>query len=305
MQKMDKLLMAEIRALKQERNALILAHNYQLAQVQEVADHIGDSLALSRLAARAGEAVIVFCGVKFMAETAAILAPGKTVLFPVLEAGCPMAAMVDADRVRQLRESHPGCPVVCYVNSSAAVKAESDIACTSANAVAVVTSLPADKPVIFVPDQHLGGYVARQAGRALILPDGFCPAHARVRADEIASWQSIFPRARVVVHPECPAAVCDLADAVESTGGMLRYVKESDADMFIVGTEIGMVYRLRRDNPGKVFIPASEQCVCPDMKLIDLTQLRDALKLNRHVITVPEEIRKRAARAVERMIAIG
>ncbi len=295
-------LIEEIKSLKIRHNALVLAHNYQLAEIQEAADITGDSLALSRKAAETDNATVVFCGVRFMAETAALLCPGKTVLLPVREAGCRLSEMVDAETVRKLRSGHPGAPVVCYVNSTVEVKAESDVVCTSANAVDIVAALP-EKRVIFVPDRNLGAYVAEKTGKELIIPGGFCPSHERISVDEIRRLKALFPDAAVMVHPECTHEVRALADAVESTGGMQRYAAQSAAKRFIVGTEVGMVYRLQADFPDKIFFAASEQGICPDMKFIRLVDLRDALLHTRYVISIDPEVRERALKAVERMLA--
>ena len=294
----------KIRALKQERNATILAHNYQLGEVQDVADFVGDSLELSQRAARVESEVIVFCGVDFMAETAAILCPDKTVLLPVAHASCPMANMITADQLRARKAELPGVPVVCYVNSSAEVKAESDICCTSANGVKVVASLDADA-VLFVPDQYLGAFIATQVAQKMILWPGYCPTHARITSDDIARLRREFPAAVVMVHPECRPDVIESADTAQSTGGMLRFARETSARQVIVGTEIGMIYRLRQENPDKQFIPVSEQAVCPNMKAITLDTVLWALEDLTTVITVPEPVRTRALGAVERMLALG
>ena len=296
-------LRARIADLKRRRQAVILAHNYQLGEVQEIADHVGDSLELSRLAAESRAEVIVFCGVHFMAETAAMLAPAKTVLLPVVNADCPMARMVDADALRRMKARHPDAEVVCYVNTTAAVKAECDVCCTSANAAEIVAQIPAGKEILFVPDRNLGRYVSDRAGRRMLLWPGHCPAHARIRAEDVLEKKRFHPHAPVIVHPECPPAVTRLADAVLSTGGMARYARESEAREIIVGTEIGMLYRLRKENPGKNFIPVTEQAVCPDMKLITLEDVAASLEMLQHRIQVPEEIRSRAARALDRMLA--
>ncbi|MFH1144715.1 MAG: quinolinate synthase NadA [Candidatus Eisenbacteria bacterium] len=291
--------------LKRDRDAVILAHNYQLGEVQDIADHVGDSLELSRIAAQSPAGVIVFCGVHFMAETAAILAPGKTVLLPVLDADCPMARMADADALRRMKVRHPGAVVVCYVNTTAEVKAECDVCCTSANAEKIVSQIPEDSEILFVPDRNLGHYVGARTGRRMLLWPGHCPPHARIRPADILAKKRIFPAAEVIVHPECSAAVIALADAVLSTGGMVRHARASRAREIIVGTEIGMIHRLQRENPATFFIAASEQAVCPNMKKITLTNVLQALERLQYRIEVPAEIARRAEQAVNRMIAVS
>jgi quinolinate synthase len=296
-------LIEKIRELRGKRNAVILAHNYQRGEVQDIADFVGDSLELSRKAAQTAAGVIVFCGVHFMAETAAILSPQKTVLLPVLEAGCPMADMVDAESLRKMRDRIPGAVVVCYVNSSAEVKAECDICCTSANADKVVASIPKEKPILFVPDQFLGSYVSRKTGRKMVLWPGYCPTHARITPGHIELRKREHPGAKVIVHPECRPDVVALADAVLSTGGMCRYASETDATTVIVGTESGIIHRLKKENPGKTFVAVCEQAVCPNMKVITLDDVLWSLEEMKHVIRVPEETRKRAEASVQKMIA--
>jgi quinolinate synthase len=298
-------LVERIQALKKERNAVILAHNYQLGEVQDIADFVGDSLDLSQRAAQTDADVIVFCGVHFMAETASILSPHKTVLLPDSHAGCPMADMADAEALRQKKRELGDVTVVSYVNSTAAVKAESDYCCTSANAVGVVTSLDHAGRLLFLPDQYLGDYVRSQTGREMELWPGYCPTHARIRPEHITRLRDDFPRAEVMVHPECHPAVVGLADRVLSTGGMCRYVRETSADQIIVGTEIGIIHRLRKESPAKTFIPVSEQAVCPRMKLITLEKIVWALEDMTPVVAVPQEIRLLARRAVDRMLAVG
>ena len=293
----------EIRALLKTRNGVLLAHNYMRDEVQEIADITGDSLALSMEAAGTAAEVIVFCGVHFMAESASILAPDKTVLLPRLDAGCPMADMVTAEGLLEMKARHPGVPVVTYVNSSAAVKAESDICCTSANAQKVVDSLP-DKEVIFVPDRNLGQYVARFSDKTFHYWNGFCPTHERLKADDVERLKREHPDALFVCHPECNPAVVALADHVCSTTGMYGFCKESSATRFIIGTEAGILYRLRKENPGKEFILASPALICPNMKLTSLEDIREALTTMAPVVKVPEEIRVRAKGALDRMLAI-
>ncbi len=294
--------LAEINRLRRARQAVILAHNYQPDEVQDLADFVGDSLELSRKAAACDAPVIVFCGVFFMAETAAILSPDKTVLLPTPDAGCPMADMIDAPGLRALRAKHPGAQVVCYVNSSAAVKAESDICCTSANAERIVASIPGE--VIFVPDRHLGGWVGRRLHRALILWNGFCPTHARILPDYIRQLKQEHPQARVFVHPECRAEVVDLADEVLSTGGMLRQARVCPADAIIVATEIGILHRLRAENPGKRFYPATPNACCPNMKKTTLEAIAHGLETGTPRVVVEEPVCSRARQAIVRMLEV-
>lgn len=292
-----------IAALKAEKKAVILAHNYQRAEVQDVADFVGDSLELSQQAAKTNAEVIVFCGVHFMAETAAIICPEKKVLLPDLAAGCRMADMVTPADLEAVKRQFPQALVVCYVNSSAAIKAASDICCTSANAVRVVEAL-GDQEVLFIPDQHLGEYVREITGKQVILWPGFCPTHVAIRPEEILKLKALYPNAPVVVHPECPREVRELADAVLSTGGICRYAREKDFETLIVGTEVGILHRLRKENPGKRFIPASKRAVCPNMKRITLEKIVRALETLQPEVTVPEEIRLKAHRTLERMFAL-
>lgn len=294
-----------IQRLKRERNALIVAHNYQPDEVQAIADFTGDSLALSRRAAQTKASIIVFCGVHFMAETAAILSPEKTVLIPDPEAGCPMADMITAEQLRELKQHHPDATVVTYVNSSAEVKAESDICCTSSNAVAVVNSVEPGRDIIFVPDKHLGSYVAAQTGRRIILWNGYCPTHVKIQAEDILHQKQAHPAARIAVHPECIPPVRDLADAVLSTEGICRYAQRRDVSELIVGTEIGILYRLQTENPHKKFYPASEAAICPNMKKTTLEKVLWSLERMEYRVVVPEKIAIRARHAVDTMIRIG
>jgi quinolinate synthase len=293
----------KIQQLKKERQAIVLAHNYQRAEVQDIADFVGDSLELSQQAAKTTARVIVFCGVHFMAETACILSPDKVVLLPDAHAGCPMADMITAEKLGRKKEELPGIQVVCYVNSSAEVKAESDICCTSANAVKVVASLP-EGEVLFVPDTYLGQWVASQTGRKMHLWPGYCPTHARILPRYIVELKQKYPNAKALVHPECRPETAAVADAVLSTGGMCRYARKPDVMQVIVGTEMGIIHRLKKENPGKEFIPVSEQAVCPNMKLISLEKILWALEDLEPRVTVPEDIRLRAKTAVERMLKI-
>lgn len=294
-----------INKLKKERNAVILTHNYQLGEVQDIADFTGDSLELSIKAAATKADTILFCGVKFMAETAYILSPDKTVLLPVMESGCPMADMADAEAVREMKKKHPGALVVTYVNSTAEVKAESDICVTSANAWKIVAQLPADRDIIFVPDKNLGSWVQKKTGRNMILWPGFCPTHMRITPDKILKKKAEYPGAKVIIHPESKPESVALADEALSTGGMCRYVKESSDKTFIVATEMGLIYRLQKENPDKVFIPVSEQAICPNMKMIRLEHVLEALEKNIHKITVDESIIDAARRPIEKMLELS
>lgn len=290
--------------LKKIRNAVILAHNYQTEEVQDIADFVGDSLGLSQKAAAAEAAVILFCGVHFMAETAAMLSPDKIVLLPDPRAGCPMADMITAAALRHEKEKYPGVQVVCYVNSTAEVKAESDLCCTSSNAIKVVQSLESHRPILFVPDQYLGSYSASKTNRDLILWPGYCPVHMHISVDDIKNAKSRHHHAAVLVHPECRPEVIALADHALSTDGILRHARESGVKEFIVGTETGILHRLKKENPEKVFIPASQAAVCIDMKLVTLEKILWSLETMEHRVIVPEAIRKRAVNAVARMIEI-
>jgi len=291
----------EINRLKKEKDAIILAHNYQIGEVQDIADYVGDSLGLSIKASEVNNKVIVFCGVRFMAETAKILNPLKTVLLPDKSAGCPMADMITARDVIELKEKHPGAIVVCYVNSTAEVKANVDICCTSANAVQVVNSLPKDKEIIFIPDKHLGSYVESQTGRKMILWNGYCPTHAFIDAKSVIKMKKEHPEAEVLVHPECNSEVIKTADQVLSTGGMLEYARQSSGREFIIGTEIGIIYRLKKQNPGKIFYPANNNIICPNMKLINLEKIMWSLEDNVYKINLPDNIIKKARLSLERM----
>ena len=300
----DARLIEEILRLKRERKAIILAHNYQLGEVQDIADFAGDSLELSQKAAGTDAEVIVFCGVHFMAETASILCPDKAVLLPDMHAGCPMADMITADGLREKKKEHPGATVVCYVNSSAEVKSESDVCCTSANAVGIVDRLADRGEILFVPDQYLGHYVSTRTGREMILWPGFCPTHVRIKPEDISRLRKEHPQAKVVVHPECRPEVIALADEVLSTGGIIRFTANTEAQEVIVGTELGIIHRLRKENPDKRFIPVSEQAVCPRMKLITLENIMWALEEMAPEIKVPEEIRLGAKAAVDKMLEV-
>jgi len=294
----------EIQDLKRRCNAVILAHNYQIDEVQDAADFTGDSLELARKASDIEADVVVFCGVHFMAETAAILNPGKTVLLPAADAGCPMADMITGEQLRALKAQHPGAKVLCYVNSTAEVKAESDCCVTSANAVEVASRFAPDQEIIFVPDRHLGSYTAEKLGRTFVLWPGFCPTHARLTERQVAEARAAHPGAPVLVHPECPKPVRDVADAVLSTGGMCRYVLGRQEPAFIVGTEVGILHRLRKENPDKAFHPVQEQAVCPNMKKITLEKVLWSLRDMQTVVAVPESVASRARRSIEAMLAV-
>jgi len=300
----DAELIEKILDLKKRRGAVILAHNYQLGEVQDIADFVGDSLELSQRAAETGADVIVFCGVHFMAETASILCPDKVVLLPDINSGCPMADMITAERLRAKKREHPQAVVVCYINSSAEVKAESDICCTSANAVGVIKSLDAQE-ILFVPDQYLGHYISARTGKKMILWPGFCPTHVRIKPERMKELRQEYPQAKMVVHPECRSEVIALADEVLSTGGMCRYAQRDEVREMIVGTEVGIIHRLRKENPGKRFIPVSEQAICPNMKLITLEKVLWSLQEMNPVVKVTEGIQLRAKAAVDKMLKIG
>jgi quinolinate synthase len=296
-------LQQEIRQLKEERNAILLVHNYQLPEIQDIADLTGDSLELSRAAATMGGDVIVFCGVDFMAETAAILSPHKTVLLPAEDACCPMAQMISADELKLAKERHPDAAVVCYVNTTAGVKAESDICCTSSNVVKVVNSVPQDE-ILFVPDRNLGMYAQRFTRKKVLPWEGYCIVHDRITPAQVMEAKRLHPEAVVLVHPECRPAVIDCADHVASTSGIIKEVCSSGSQEFIIGTEVGILHRLQKECPGKRCYPLSEGAVCRNMKKTDLAKVRDCLKTLRPRITVPQEIADRARGAIERMLAL-
>ncbi|MEM2918124.1 MAG: quinolinate synthase NadA [Candidatus Altiarchaeota archaeon] len=292
-----------IKKLKEERNAIILAHNYQIPEVQDIADYVGDSLDLSRTAEKTDAEIIVFCGVHFMAETASILCPDKKVIMPDITAGCPMADMITPEKLRELKKEHENATVLGYVNTSAAVKAELDLCCTSANALKVLNSIENDE-IIFVPDKYLAAYISRFTKKKIISWQGYCPTHVKILPENIIEKKKLHPNAKVLVHPECVPKVIDLADEVLSTNGMVRYAKESDAKEFIIGTEVGLIYRLKKENPEKKFYPASELAVCPNMKKTNLEKVFFALKELKNEVKVPEDIRVKAKRAVDKMLEI-
>lgn len=302
---MTKDLIEYITRRKKELNALILAHFYQLPEIQDIADFVGDSLQLSRQAAETDADVIIFCGVHFMAESAKILSPDKIVLLPEKNAGCAMADMVTAEALRKKKAEHPNAVVVSYVNTSAEVKAETDICCTSSNAVNVVKSIPLDKEIIFVPDRNLASYIESQTGREMIKWDGCCPFHNELTVDEVREQKELHPEAKVVVHPEVPLEVARIADAVRSTAGILDYVKTSPEKEFIIGTEEGFLYTLRKHCPDKKFYLARSEFLCKDMKYTTLEKLALAMERMEYQIEVPEDIRKKAYQSLERMIRIS
>ncbi|RJQ51699.1 MAG: quinolinate synthase [Nitrospiraceae bacterium] len=321
------ILREKILHFKKERNAIILAHNYQREEVQEIADYTGDSLELSRTAASIECEVIVFCGVNFMAESASILSPDKTVILPEIGACCPMADMITVSSVRHLKTQfpgyhytggyrypadftlrdikalHPGVPVVAYVNTTADVKAESDICCTSANGVKIVESLDTDK-VICIPDRNLSAWIAKNTKKEVIAWDGFCHVHDRVTPDDVTRARKDHPGAVLIAHPECRIEVSEMADYVTSTSGMIRFAKASDAGEFIIGTETGLLYKLRKDNPDKIFHPLRKDMVCPNMKKTTLSSVFHAMETMTYKIKVPEEIRVPAKRALDRMLEV-
>jgi quinolinate synthase len=296
---------AEVRRLKEVRNAVLLAHNYQRPEVQDIADYVGDSLYLSRIAMQIDRPVIVFAGVRFMAETAKILNPSKTVLLPDLKAGCALSDSITAEQLRTWKSQHPGAAVVAYVNTSADVKAESDYCCTSSNAIRVVNSIPADQEILFLPDMFLGDYVRRQTGRKMHLWVGDCPVHAKMRPEDLDRARAQHPGATVIAHPECGCStqVLPHVDRILSTDGMVQFAKETHDPEVLVATEIGILHRMRQINPTTQFLPIDAGTICPYMKEIDLGDIRDSLEQMRYVIEVPTDVAQRARRALERMVA--
>jgi len=307
----------QINELKKKRNAILLAHNYQIPEIQDIADVLGDSLALARAALNTQADVIVFCGVHFMAETAAILNPEKTVLLPDLEAGCSLADSITAEQLREWKKDHPDAVVVSYVNTSAEVKAESDYCCTSSNAVAIVNSIPEDQEILFLPDMFLGEFVKRETGRENIhIWLGECHVHAGIRPDQVADTFTNYDQADLLIHPECGCSTPSMYLKSEgilpkdkthilSTGQMLDYSKKSNAEQFIVATEVGIIHQMEKQNPNKQFIAANPEAVCPFMKMITLEKVLTSLRENTHIITVPEKIANKAKYAIDRMVAIG
>ena len=299
-----KALQDKIRHLLEQENAILLVHNYQRPEIQDIADLTGDSLGLSIEASKTKAEIIVFSGVHFMAETASILCPDKTVLLPVISAGCPMADMVTVQSLVEKKLELPGVPVVTYVNSSAAVKAESDICCTSANAVQVIKSLVGHDTILMTPDKNLARYSQRHTDKKILYWEGFCPYHDRLTAEQVAMVKKRYPRALFMAHPECRPEVIDLADEVKSTSGMLDFSQKSKHKEFIIGTETGILHSLKTQNPDKIFIPADENMVCTDMKKIQLPDIVNALITMSPVVKVAEDIRVKAKRAVEKMLEV-
>lgn len=304
-----------INELKKQKNAVILAHNYQVPEIQDIADYIGDSLGLAQQAAKADAEVIVFCGVHFMAETASIISPDKKVLIPDLGAGCSLADTINADQLRAWKAQNPGAVVVSYVNTTAEVKAETDYCCTSSNAIEVVNAVPEDKEILFLPDKYLGSYVEIMTGREMKIWDGACHVHEKIGDLNLGEKQRQYPDAEILIHPECGCSTaCMLSSAVYydckdahiySTGGMIDFVNESDAEQFVIATETGILHRMKKANPEKTFIPAKEESVCEFMKMITLEKLHKALEYDQFEVKVPEELAKRAKLPIERMLAIS
>jgi quinolinate synthase len=294
-----------IKKLKKEKNAVILAHNYQLYEIQDIADFVGDSLGLSIEAARTNAEIIVFCGVHFMAETAKILSPQKTVLLPDKNAGCPMADMIDADDLKSLQAKHPDAVTMCYVNTSAAVKALCDYCCTSANALKMTQHiLLKNKEIIFVPDQYLAQNIAAQVKHDFITWEGYCPIHAGISPENIIQAKKLHPKAIVLVHPECKPTVTVLADVVTSTEGMSNYIKTATDKEFIIGTEIGIIHRMKKENPDKIFYPAKETAICQDMKRINMEKVLWSLENLSYEITLPQDVLEKARLSIDRMLQI-
>jgi quinolinate synthase len=295
-----------IQTLKRQTNAVILAHTYQPSDVQDIADYVGDSYGLSVEAVKVKADIIIFCGVMFMAETAAILNPAKKVIIPEPQAGCPMADMITADELVALKRQYPGHIVICYVNSTADIKALSDICCTSSNALTIVRQIPREKGIIFVPDKHLGGYVQERSGRTMVLWDGFCPTHVRITPDMITVARARHPGAAVLIHPEAPKASRDLADHVFSTGGMCDFVKKDYGQDYIIATETGIIHTLEKQNPAKRFFPVSDLALCPNMKKMTLEKVLAALDgTGGTVVRVPRAIAEKAGKSLARMLELG
>ena len=297
-------LQQKVLELKKELSAVIVAHNYQRPEVQDIADFVDDSLGLARRCADVEAETVVFCGVRFMAETAAILTPSSTVMLSHSTAGCPLADMISVNDLREWKTRYPQATVVAYVNTTAAIKADSDFCCTSANGAKVVESVPNDE-ILFIPDQHLGHYVSTNSKKRIVLYPGFCPVHARLNVRQVELAKQRHPKAEVLVHPECSAEVIALADAALSTSQMIDYVKESSTETFLVGTEEGILHHLRKANPGKSFHLIANSLICPDIKKTTLETVIETMELKQNIVTVPEEIRIRAKQAIDRMLAIG
>jgi quinolinate synthase len=300
-----KKLVKEILIWKKKREAVILAHVYQPGKIQDIADFIGDSLFLSQQAAKTQAKVIVFCGVRFMAETAAIISPKKIVLLPEIKAGCPMADMASAEKVKSKIKELPEAVVISYVNSLATVKALSDYCCTSANSIRIAQAIPPEKDILFLPDMNLADFTAKRSKRKIIPWQGFCPSHNLLTKEDVIRIKKLHPQALVLVHPECKPEVCNLADYIGSTKGIIDFVSTNPTKEYIIGTELGILYPLRKNNPGKQFFPASEKMICPDMKLITLEKILYSLKNLEPRVVVPEDIRKKAYQALNKMLEIG
>lgn len=308
-------LVAEINRMKEERNAVILAHNYQIPEVQDIADYLGDSLGLSRKAAETDAEVIIFCGVHFMAETASIISPDKKVLIPDPDAGCSLADSITAEQLREWKADHPGAVTVTYINTTAAVKAECDYCCTSSNAVDIVKSIPEDKEILFLPDKFLGSYIEMVTGRELNIWQGACHVHEKIGELNLGEKQKEYPDAEILIHPECGCSTsCMMKSAmyfdckdghIHSTSGMLNRAIESDAEEFVVATETGILHRMRKENPDKKFYPANENSVCEFMKMITLEKLHDSLKYDRYEVKVPVDLAEQARLPIERMLSIA
>lgn len=300
-----KAIIDEIMELKKKKDAIILAHNYQIPEIQDIADFVGDSLKLSQVGKDCSNKMIVLSGVRFMAESAKILSPEKKVLLPASDAGCPMADMIDVDKLRSFKAENPGVPIMMYVNSSAAVKAESDICCTSANAVKIARALEGDK-ILFAPDRCLGKYIADMVPeKEFILYDGYCITHNRITLQDVENARKNYPDAPILVHPECDSKITELADFIGSTSQIIEYAKNSDAKTLIIGTEMGVMHKLQNDNPDKTFKLLSSSLICPNMKKTRLEDIRDALKYEREEIVLDEEIRSKAQRALEKMLELS
>ena len=304
MNKDKEVLLKKLNELKKSRNAIILAHNYQIGDIQDVADFVGDSLELSRKASQTNTDVIVFCGVKFMAESAKILSPEKTVLLPVKNAGCPMADMIDVESLKKFKKEYPKAKVVTYVNSSAAVKAESYTCCTSSNAIEIVKSISSNQ-IIFAPDKNLANYVSKYTDKEIIVWNGYCPTHDSITVNDVEKIKERYPKAKVAIHPECNFEVLKLADYVGSTAGILNYAKSVDSKTIVVGTEKGLIHRLKIENPDKEFIPLKENFICYNMKKTTLASVVEALEDMKFEIKIPENVQIKAKKALDRMLNIN
>lgn len=299
-------LQQEIQTLKKSRNAVILAHTYQPSEVQDIADYVGDSYGLSVEASRTNADLIIFCGVRFMAETASILNPARTVILAEPDAGCPMADMIEADELRKLKSQYPDHLVMCYVNSTAEIKAESDVCCTSSNAVKIAGKLPEERGIIFVPDKHLGSFVQEKTGREMVFWDGFCPIHQKINPDMINRARTDYPDAVLLIHPEAPAECRKLCDHVLSTGEMCSFAKTSNFNQFVIATETGLLHTLKKQNPEKQFIALSDNLVCPNMKKGSLLSVKKALEgSGGEVISVPADIAQRASFSLKNMLEMS